>query len=135
MIKQEEILSFMKQVENEDILGVMRNDCENFLEYVNVKSFLKPGITEELWNNKYRIKSDADILQIIKDYLPFAWDKNEREISAGRSVQHFRTLIYLYGDMDFYKKITDMEDNDYAPYGKPILKAVEEWLKNKMEEK
>ena len=134
MIKQEEILNFMQETKDKDILGVMRNDCVECLDYDAAKEYLKDNITEEKWS-KIQVKSDKDLLKQIKEYLPFAWEKaqDKRGISASRSVQHFKTWVYIYGDKEFYDKITEMEDADYVPYGIPILECVEKWIESEVE--
>ena len=126
----DEIKNFMNEVEEDDFLGVMRSDSIECLSYDDAKDYLRDGVTPEEWE-KDRIKSDADIIKKIKEYLPFAWGKanDERGISASRSIQHFRAWFFLLGEDEFYKKITWMEDNDFAMYGKPILETIENWLK------
>jgi hypothetical protein len=63
-----------------------------------------------------------DVLNKMREYMPFALQKamGHRGISASRSVQHFRVLVWLldeYGDIDW---------DAYENYGMPILKQIAE---------
>ena len=126
----DEIKKFMNEVEEEDFLGAMRSDFIDCLPYDDAKEYLLDSVTADEWE-KDCMKSDADIIKRIKEYLPFAWGKayDERGISASRSIQHFRAWFFLLGEDEFYKKITWMEDNEFAMYGKPILETIENWLR------
>ena len=93
------------------------------------KEFLKDPKAEEKFN-KERLVSKVDVLKKMEDYLPFAFKKaeNQRGLSADRSVRHFAAWAWLIDD-DFYQEIEKMYDENYYPYGLPILKRVEEWIK------
>jgi hypothetical protein len=112
-----EILARIEAVKKDDWLGTMLSDLVHYLPYNAAKPFLKEGITEEQW-----AKSISDVLppiEAIKDYLPFAWDKanNQRGISAGRSIDHIRTWLWLAG----YGTLVDTEFKEYEYYGKRLL--------------
>jgi hypothetical protein len=89
-------------------------------EYLH-ESFLNKSTAEEEWE-ALRLKTDDDIKGKMFDYLSFAWDKADgcRGLSADRSIRHFAAWAWLIDD-ELYSKIEDMYENDYAPYGKPIL--------------
>lgn len=58
-------------------------------------------------------------LDAIRDYLPFAWEKANdcRGISAGRSLDHIRTWLWL-ADFD---DLAEKHFGDYSHYGKRQL--------------
>jgi hypothetical protein len=57
-------------------------------------------------------------------YMPFAWGKmvDERGISAGRSIDHFRGIAWLMGDDDMVAFLND--DSNYPHYGRPMLERL-----------
>lgn len=89
-------------------------------EYLH-ESFLNKSTAEEEWE-ALRLKTDNVVKDKMFDYLSFAWDKADgcRGLSADRSIRHFAAWAWLIDD-ELYNKIEDMYENDYAPYGTPIL--------------
>lgn len=95
-----------------------------YLDYDHAKPFLKPETTAEKWTPCERTRSDDDVLERMRDYMAFAWEKVEdhRGISAGRSVEKMTEWLWLLGDDDLVRFAED-EDN-YPQYGAPVLKAI-----------
>ena len=93
--------------------------------------FLQQRNAKEVWEEEVRLKTREDVIRVMKNYLEFAWDKanNERGLSADRSIHHYIAWAWLIDD-ELYEKIVEMYENNYYPYGKPILQYIEEWLKN-----
>lgn len=118
---QEDILAKIEEVASDDWLGTQREDLMIALDYQHMRPFLKEGVTEDEWGQRF--VTVEDVKNHAKDYLVFAMGKadNHRGISAGRSIDHFRTWAWLTGDAAFIKAV---EDADYPNYGAPILKAV-----------
>ena len=89
-------------------------------EYL-AESFLSKENAAEEWE-ALRLKTDDDVKDKMLDYLSFAWGKADdcRSLSADRSIRHFAAWAWLIDD-ELYNKIEDMYENDYAPYGTPIL--------------
>lgn len=128
------IKQFIIDNEKDDFFGVMRSDVGMALPYADAKKLFDLKNVKKIGWDKNRFDTDEKVVKAITKYLPFAWDKatNERGISANRSIQHFQAWFFLI-DTEFYKTITEMFTYNYEPYGKPILKAIEEWLKNRSE--
>lgn len=121
---QEEILEKIKTLENtgEDFLGFQRGDLINFLDYELAKPYLKEGVTKEEWDE---VKdTDKDPVDVIKDYMEFAWMKANdcRGISAMRSLHHMKIWLWLAGEDEFLQEWDGFESYEY--YGKPQLIAI-----------
>lgn len=115
----EEILAYMIKVQEEDVLGVMREDCILALPFETAKQFLGDGVTEDDFN-QLNLYEASKGLEFVKSYLRFAWGKanNCRGISAARSVQHLCARLWLAG----YGKLSEEHfSGDYEWYGKPQL--------------
>ena len=116
-----------------DVFGFGTGDILDALPFDEVKEYLKEDYVEKEtaaddWEAN-RLKTDDDVKAKMLDYLPFAWDKalDERGLSADRSIRHFAAWAWLIDD-ELYKKIEDMYENNYGPYGIPILKYIGEKL-------
>lgn len=96
-------------------------DLIGYLSFEQAKQFFRTdaGVTPETWI-QYPRDTDSVRKELI-DYLGFAWEKcrNERGLSAMRSIQHFRAWTWILGDAEAYAFICD--DANYAPYGRPML--------------
>lgn len=106
--KQEEFMSFWPEL----LIG--------YLPFDHAKSFLKEGVKEEDWE-KDRISYDREhILEVMRDYMVFAWGKVEahRGLSAGRSVDKFEAWTWFLGDD------LDLESISFENYGAPKLAKV-----------
>lgn len=124
MRTQEEIKARFENAE--DFIGTQKGDLIEFMEFDTAKSFLKEDYVKQVESGeeKWEVKTDAK--KEILDYLDFAYEKaeNERGLSAGRSMLHFKTWIWLDDDK-FYNEIIDMIDN-YTDYGIPTLNKIAE---------
>ena len=116
-----------------DVFGIAFNDLVEALPFADAKGYLKDEFlmkdsAEAEWESS-RIKTDDDVKARMLDYLPFAWEKAEdqRGLSADRSIRHFAAWAWLI-DNEFYEKIEDMYNNNYFPYGEPILAYISEKL-------
>ena len=126
----EEILLKLEEVigSNEDFFGVQKNSLIEALEYEDAKEFLKEGVTKESWDEgrvKYNLK---ELMQRMKEYLDFAFDKaeNGRGLSAGRSLDHYRIWFWLITEPEMEMHTQD----EYGDYGKSILTDIEKWLES-----
>ncbi len=65
---------------------------------------------------------------MMREYLSFAFDKanNQRSISASRSVMPYIAWTWLCGDREFSAKVETATEEDFAPYGKPVLRMIAE---------
>ena len=121
MRSQQEIVARIKERQDDDFLGFETGDYFCRLEVKNAKPFCKDDADMSDWE-----QSPADresILAEMKDYLEFAWgkDNDERGISACRSISHYIAWSWLAGDTEFSAELDRMYENNYTHYGKPIL--------------
>lgn len=116
----EEIVAFYETKKSDDWLGVMGSDILIYVPKPLVTPYLKSPDVE--WDAQ--LLTDETILDTMRDYMPFAIGKaeDERGISAGRSIQHFQAWLFLIGDDEMLAFAED--DDNYDPYGKPILRAI-----------
>lgn len=124
MRTQEEILKRIEEVKNQDFFGTERNDLVDYLTYENAKQFLKEGVTKDEWNKDKKLNNE-NILKEMLDYMDFAWGKaiDERGLSASRSLSHYSAWIWLLDDGNF-EEFNNQKENNYAMYGKPVLKWI-----------
>jgi len=127
MKTQEEILSRMEEIKNEDMFGTEHSDLVNYLNYENAKPFLKDTVTKKDWE-KDQSSTNEGALKEMSDYIEFAWGKaiDERGLSSERSLMHYSAWIWLLNDGN-YEEFKNQTSNNYAMYGKPVLK----WICNK----
>ena len=119
---QEEILNRLRN--SDDFFGTQQGDLLEYLEFEHAKEFLKPEYVEKVESGEEKWEVRADPKKEILEYLDFAYEKAEgqRGLSAGRSMLHFKSWIWL-DDEDFYKKVIDKIDN-YSDYGIPALDEI-----------
>lgn len=111
------ILARIAATEGADFLGVIRGDLIEGLSFASAKPYLQDSVTEDQWN--MAAAEFKPPLDQAREYLAFAWEKanNCRGISAGRSVQHFESWLWLAG-ADGFDAVSVTE---YRFYGKPNL--------------
>lgn len=139
MRTQKQIIARIEQIKEEDCFGVEQSDLIYYLTFDNAKPFLKPETTEATWNE--RLEKHRTPLGEIKEYMAFALDKaeNHRGLSAGRSISHFKSWLWLVGDDELLAFISKGEN--YKNYGAPILRKIgekyniplptdDDWFKN-----
>lgn len=104
--------------------------CFEEAEPYLTKDFLNNPDAKDLWE-KERLKTKDDVLNKMKDYLNFAYDKanNKRGISANISIQHYIAWAWLINNQ-FYNELMNMYETEYRDYGKNILSYIEKWLNN-----
>jgi len=120
------ITARIRAIAGRDPFGVERSRLLDALPWEAACEFLKADAkdvdgAEEAWGMR-RVKTRGDVLRLIREYLPFAWEKanGARGLSAQRSLSHFRGLVWLLGDQDaIYEQIADVAK--YLFYGKPQL--------------
>ena len=129
----EQVKEKLKEGFKTDPFGFGSSDLIHTLPFEDAKEYLveeflsKEGAKEEWENN--RITTDEHVLMRIRGYIPFAQEKidDERGLSADRSCQHFIAWFWLI-DEEFSKKLEDLYNYHYAPYGQPVLDAVKEYM-------
>lgn len=126
MRTQEEILERFKTAD--DMFDTQRGDIIAYMEFENVKPFLKEEYVRKVESGEetWTVASVTDAKEKILDYLDFAYDKakNQRGLSAARSMEHFKTWIWLE-DETFYNEIFPLLEN-YTDYGIPALDKIAE---------
>ncbi|GII88216.1 hypothetical protein Ssi03_62060 [Sphaerisporangium siamense] len=116
---QEEILTRIQAVSDEDLLGFRLQVLLGALDFEHAKPFLKPDTTAEDWK---AAPSSAEILEEAQGYYEFALGKirDHRGISATRSVEKLGECAWLLGRDDV---VEAMAEADYPQYGAPKVKA------------
>jgi hypothetical protein len=116
-----EIVAQIKARTAKDVFGIETGDLLGVLPFSSAQEFLKPGVTTDEFGSPSERTREA-VLKAMHEYMDFAWGKalDHRGISAGRSVFHFRALVWLLGDEDYGA----IEWDDFAQYGAPVLKAI-----------
>jgi hypothetical protein len=120
MREQEEIVARIDEM-TDDFLGFRREALYIFLTWESASSM---GIFKAESEDEWGAVED-DPIGVIKDYLPFAWEKanNFRGISASRSLMKIAEWAWLSGD----EKLMEIAEwQFYAFYGKDILREVTE---------
>lgn len=116
MKTDQEILARIEEVEHDDWMGTQRGDLVVRLPWALAKPYLREDteLDEAKWEQGR--KELLAPMDLIKDYLPFAWDKanNCRGLSAGRSLEHIKTWLWLEG----YDKLVKDHFETYDMYGK-----------------
>ncbi|MCT1430595.1 hypothetical protein M3G50_07490 [Brachybacterium muris] len=112
---QDQIVARMEDVKPGDVFGFKADLLLGYLDFEHAKPFLKEEATADAW-----AEAVADIkppAQAGAEYVPFAVGKirDERGISASRSVQKFAEWAWLDGQDDLADQIDD--DRNYGWYG------------------
>jgi hypothetical protein len=102
-----------------------------YLDGEHAKPFLKKGSKTESWEKEIhsRHSTDADVLEEMKAYMGFAWEKtiNHRGISSIRSITKMRAWLWLLGDNELFDWAGD--EANYTNYGAPILMRISKQYK------
>ena len=124
MRTQEEILARFEK--SDDFFGTQKGDLLSYMEFEFAKPYLKEDYVKKVESGEEKWEVSTDPKKEILEYLDFAYEKaeNERGLSAGRSMLHFKTWIWL-DDEKFYNKVIDLIDN-YTNYGIPALNKISE---------
>lgn len=117
----EEIKARIAEVEAGDFFGAEIQELICSLPFADAQAWLKSDATPADWTpaltaQKVHARAVA--------YLPFAMGKatDHRGLSASRSIDHYRGWMWLLG------KDSEIDWEDYAQYGAPILRQVAELL-------
>ena len=115
----EEIVAHIREIEVqpfEDFLGVRRSRLIEALPYEHAVKFADVKYPKEEWVTSTDHKAQAI------EYMPFAIGKalGHRGLSAERSIDHFKGLVWLMGDEEY----GSIDWDNYAQYGVPILRQV-----------
>lgn len=117
MRTQEEIVARIEALLPKDWLGFDTQDLIFALDYEHAKPYLNDAVTSESWAPE-AIDRESVVARML-DYMPFAWEKANdcRGISAGRTMAHYMSWVWLAGD--------DLGDlTDYQFYGKDELRRI-----------
>ena len=119
MRTQEEIVARIEAREADDILGFEVLEYVDYLDFEHARPYLKDEVTEDEWEGP---RSLAEVEDVMKDYMEFAWGKanNCRGISASRSISHYVAWLWLDGQAE----MADTLQDDYEFYGKPQLEQI-----------
>lgn len=120
----EEIIKRIEEIEDPMSFGFEKYDLIEFLPFEHAKKFLDSTVTEDNWKpNNYTIDVVVDI---IKDYLPFAFEKAlyKRGLSASRSMDHMRAWLWLACEDDLLKKLDYL--HYYTDYGLSNLHRIKD---------
>lgn len=120
MRTQEEVVERMNA--DETLFKFGRSLLFAYLDLEHVRPFAKPDADLADWVP--RTLTDEAIRGEMCGYMAFAWEKalGHRGISANRSVEKFAAWLWLLGDDDTLAFAED--DDNYAQYGVPVLKAI-----------
>jgi len=122
MRTQAEILERFEKAD--DFFGTQKGDLISYMEFENAKPHLKEDYVKKFEKAEEKWKVSNAPKKEILEYLDFAYDKaeDERGLSAGRSMLHFKTWIWL-DDEKFYNEVIYLIDN-YTNYGIPALDKI-----------
>lgn len=124
MRTQKEIMERFEKAD--DLFGTQKGDLIDYMTFENAKPYLQEKYSAKVESGEEKWEMKTDPKKEILDYLDFAYDKaeGERGLSAGRSMLHFKTWIWL-DDKLFYNEVIDLIDN-YTNYGIPALDKISE---------
>lgn len=132
MRTEEEIIKKAEH-EKEHGMGIfgITYDYLTYLSYEKAKE-VEPNLTEADWKDFRREYTKESVIEEIKDYLPFAYEKAEgaRGISSNRSIAHFQAWLWLIEDEELFEFALD--DDNYPMYGFPILQRIAEKYEPKL---
>lgn len=101
----------------------------DYLTYARARK-LVPTISKLEWQSGHDHVTGTTVIEQMRKYLPFAKQKieEERNISAQRSLRHYVAWFWLIGEDDFSLKIEKYLMEEYADFGRPMLREVEQKL-------
>ena len=108
----------------QDILGFEQEVAIDYVSFEAAKPHLKDEFVERVEVGKDKWIQITDVMEAVQDfldYMVFAWmkAKDERGISAGRSIVKLATWMKILGRPDVAKVLSNPKL--YKPYGKPAL--------------
>ncbi len=117
-----EIYDYTKKKGKGQMFSFHIDSVIDFMPFEIIRDDLKDGVTKEEWDAKTKPLTRENLIDAIKEYLPFALEKAEgqRGLSAARSIQKFQTLLFALGN----EKLAEEIEN-YYDYGLPQLKMIQ----------
>ena len=114
-----QILKRITELGKSDLFGTQQADLVCRLPFTAVRPMLKENSAQADW--KVQPRDDASIKAEMQKYMRFAWDKanNRRGLSAGRSMAHMSTCLWLLGHDEAADAVLT-----YDMYGKNWLRAI-----------
>jgi hypothetical protein len=116
---QDEIVLRARSRQRFDMFGFEYLEYLDALDYESATEFLTDEAradksVKEDW--KPNLTSRESVLERMKDYLPFAFEKarNQRGLSAMRSLKHFTAWTWLAGDRGLSEAIATYPGDDYG---------------------
>lgn len=118
MRTDDEIIARIKEAAegDRDFMGIEQADLVARLPFDKAQQFLDWSATEEQWAGIHISRDRDHLINEMREYMPFAWEKANgfRGSGARRSMSRFRAWVWLAGD--------DLgEFNNYSAYGKDHL--------------
>ncbi|MBE9491056.1 MAG: hypothetical protein IMY67_12230 [Bacteroidetes bacterium] len=116
MKTQKEIIAKIYEINEEDILGFGFSTLVPFLDPSNAK-----GLVENIGEASDWKRQTSSISYVIKDYMPFAFEKanNFKGISASRTMTKMGLWLWLDNKNELSK-----DCHDYKYYGKDQLVCI-----------
>jgi len=119
----EELVAYYESKKEDDFLGAIFGDIAVHLP----KDVLQPLCADgtDLSQMEEPLPCTREyVLKAMKSYMDFAWGKatGHRGISAGRSIQHFESWLWMLGDEEAIAFVQD--ESHYPQYGCPMLKYI-----------
>lgn len=117
-----EIVARINEIKDQDFFGTETTELLARLPFIAARPFLLAAATYEDWEKVLRPNTRESILEEMRDYMTFAWDKatGHRGLSASRSIAHFCGWLYLLGE----DELLEYSEHNYRPYGAPILARI-----------
>lgn len=122
MRSQEEIVARFSDRKKEDVLGFEVSEYACALDRAHLQPFLEGTLAE--WEPSLR--TTEDVLEKMKGYIDFAYNKveNERSISAERSVLHYIAWLWLIDNTELCARVEHEYATNYHDYGRNILDMI-----------
>lgn len=121
---QDELVAYYRERAPKELFGEAFSDIGAFLTADNLQPLCRKDA--DLSDHNPKECTREGVLMLMSSYIGFAWDKamGHRGLSAGRSLRHFETWLWLLGDDETLAFLRD--DNNYPQYGCPVLKRIGE---------
>lgn len=116
-----QIAAHLEAIKDDDMFGFRRDVLAPFVEYQDIRRWLKPEVTQKEWDDDRSIPTVEEAITQMRSYMAFAWEKalDERSLSASRSVEKMEAWCWLIGRDDLAEFAANPDN--YPMYGIPIL--------------
>lgn len=117
----QEIHARIDEVKDRDFFGAQVSDLVSTLPFEEARRYLNADAAAGEWEPLLTVEA---VTAASREYLTFAAGKASahRGLSASRSIDHYRAWMWLLG------KDGEVDWDDYANYGAPILKRIAELM-------